>query len=167
MKVEASHLMLASGADLHTAKKQVRRFLDKTQLVQYDLVHINDEQSVSAADAGFWEKIELGTAANKKILAELTEELKQAGFHSIKELLRLPQGFQSKILHTMAHILDGFFGIDTTFYNLIDDSHWLSDLRKQEIEAHPAEYWLLDVTGTIKVVSSGKAVLLRAFEKDT
>ena len=84
-------------------------------------------------------------AANRKVLADLLEELKDSGVTEVQHLVSLPQGYASKTLHTIAHLLDGFIGIDSHFYNLVDDSHWLSDQQRRKMEAAPTSYWLLQV----------------------
>ncbi|MEJ2057239.1 MAG: hypothetical protein P8X39_05310, partial [Desulfofustis sp.] len=61
------------------------------------------------------------------------------------DLIDLNQGYQSKILHIIAHFLDGFIGIDSVFYNLIDDSHWLSDETRDKIEQQPDRFRLLSL----------------------
>ena len=64
--------------------------------------------------------------------------------HFLKaDLNDMGQGYKSKILHTLTHFLDGFFGIDTCFYNLEEDSHWLSDGLAAEIKKYPKKFWLL------------------------
>lgn len=167
MKLEAVHELLAIGPDFKSAKNQVQNFFDKTQLVRYDSVDILKEDSLSAADSEFWERIEQGVEGNRQIINELTEELKEVGTFSLSDAAKLPQGFQSKTFHTIAHLLDGFFGIDSCFYNLLDDSHWLSNSLKQEIIASPSEFWLIRALGKFKVLSSHKAAVLRTFEPES
>lgn len=166
MKLEAVHELLAIGPDFETAKNQVLKFFDKTQLVRYDSVEILKEDSLSGADARFWERIAQGMGGNRQIINELIEDLKEIGAFSLSDAAELPQGFQSKTFHTIAHMLDGFFGIDSCFYNLVDDSHWLTDPLKQEILASPNEFWLIKVLGKFKALSPDKAALLRTFEPE-
>ena len=40
---------------------------------------------------------------------------------------------------------DGFIGIDSYFYNLIDDSHWLPQATAKAIQKDPNHYWLLHI----------------------
>ncbi|MBU1627836.1 hypothetical protein KKB18_10745, partial [bacterium] len=115
MKLEAVHELLAIGPDFEIAKNQVQRFFDKTQLVRYDSVEILKEDSMSAANSKFWERIGLGEEGNRQIITELIEDLKEIGTFSLSDAAKLPQGFQSKTFHTIAHLLDGFFGIDSCF----------------------------------------------------
>ena len=66
-------------------------------------------------------------------------------YSSLQDLFFIKQGFESKILHTVTHMLDGFIGVDSAFYNLIEDSHWLSPSLRREITSHMHEYWLVRV----------------------
>ena len=127
MKLEVTHKILTMEPDLARSAAHVLRFLDRTTLVHYDAVRVVAEQSCSGADPRFWPSLEQGIADNRQILERLTEELRAAGTKEFGDLLVMPQGFQSKIFHTMAHLLDGFFGIDSQFCNLPEDSHWLED----------------------------------------
>ncbi len=52
----------------------------------------------------------------------------------------MPQGYKSKMLHVITHFLDGFFGIDTFFYNLEEDSHWVSEELQKKIAEAPTYY---------------------------
>lgn len=94
-------------------------------------------------------------------MAELVDELKDAGVAEVQDLTSLPQGYASKILHTAAHLLDGFIGIDSHFYNLADDSHWLSDQQRNKIEAAPASYWLLQVEASSRAGDIDQVATLR------
>ena len=166
MKLETSHEFLAMGPDFNTAQKAVLRFLDTTQLVRYDAVRVETHACLSATDAGFWPRIEQGLEDNRQVLRQLASELKESGVFSLDEALTLHQGFQSKLFHTIAHMLDGFFGIDSCFYNLATDSHWLTADLKKEIEAAPEDFWLIRVSGFLKTATREKAILLRTFEKN-
>ena len=55
------------------------------------------------------------------------------------------QGYESKVLHIITHLVDGFFGADTVFYNLEEDSHWLSDKLTDKIKEQPEKFWLLKI----------------------
>jgi hypothetical protein len=63
----------------------------------------------------------------------------------VDQLLTLKQGYATKILHTLTHLLDGFIGIDSAFYNLVEDSHWVSGELAEAIRVAGAEYWLVPV----------------------
>ena len=49
------------------------------------------------------------------------------------------------MLHVITHLLDGFFGIDSYFYNLVEDSHWVSEELRATIKTSPSRYWLIAV----------------------
>jgi hypothetical protein len=105
-------------------------------------------------------------ADNRQVLQKLIGELQAAGINDFNDLSAMPQGFQSKIFHTMAHLLDGFFGIDSRFYNLQEDSHWLSASLRRQIEAGPPEeFWLITVVATLEAKEHHAIAGLRSFEK--
>jgi hypothetical protein len=165
MKFEVTHTILAMEPDLEKSSAHVLRFLDRTPLVQYDAVRVVVAQSCSGADPRFWPSLKQGLTANREVLAKLTGELQAAGTREFSDLLAMPQGFQSKIFHTMAHLLDGFFGIDSQFYNLPEDSHWLGESLRKQIETGPAEFWLVRVKATLESPTHQTIADLRSFEK--
>lgn len=165
MKLENSHLMLVMAPDAAKAASLVRRFLERTQLVRYDAVHLYQEEGQNAAAAGFAARLEEGLEANRRALDEVVVELKRAGIRSLDELARIPQGYQSKLAHTAVHLLDGFFGIDSAFYNLVEDSHWLTSQLRREIELAPEDYYLLPLKGELGFAGRQHLVgPLRGFE---
>ena len=165
MKLEVTHKILAMEPDFEKSSAHVLRFLDHTALVHYDAVRVVEAESCSGADPRFWPWLEQGVAANRQVLTQLTGELRAAGTKEFSDLLTMPQGFQSKIFHTMAHLLDGFFGIDSQFYNLPEDSHWLGDSLRKQIETGPAEFWLVGVKATLESKEHQAIAGLRSFEK--
>ncbi len=142
---QAHHLFLATGSSLLQSRQQVAHFMDTTQLVVYQSVSINDEETTSGTDVRFWEKIEKGMTANRFFCSELLKELQDTGVHKIDDLLAIQPGYPSKLLHILTHMLDGFFGTDSVFYNLIEDSHWLSEPLRAAIRQKPENYWLVPV----------------------
>lgn len=165
MKLENSHLMLALAPDESRAAEAVRLFFARTQLVRYDTVTIAAEKSLTGGHSGFWERIEEGVAENRRVLAGILAELKKAGVRALDDLAQLPQGYQSKLAHTATHLLDGFFGIDSAFYNLVEDSHWLSEPLRREIARRPEEYHLLTVKAELDFARRQNLVsTLRSFE---
>jgi len=165
MKFEVTHTILAMEPDLKKSSAHVLRFLDRTPLVQYDAVRVVADQSCSGADPRFWPWLEQGLANNRQVLQKLTGELRAAGTKEFSDLLVMPQGFQSKIFHTMAHLLDGFFSIDSRFYNLPEDSHWLGASVRRQIEAAPEDFWLVTVVATLESKEHHGIAGLRSFEK--
>jgi hypothetical protein len=165
MKLEVTHKILAMEPDLEKSSGHVLRFLDRTTLVQYDAVRVVAAESCSGADPRFWPWLEQGLADNQRVLTQLIGELRAAGTKEFSDLPAMPQGFQSKIFHTMAHLLDGLFGIDSQFYNLPEDSHWLGDNLRKQIEATPEDFWLVTVKATLESLEHHTIAGLRSFEK--
>ena len=165
MKLEVAHKILAMEPDLEKSSGHVLRFLDRTTLVHYDAVRVVADQSCSATDPRFWPWLEQGLADNRRVLTQLIGELRGAGTKEFSDLPAMPQGFQSKIFHTMAHLLDGFFGIDSQFYSLPEDSHWLGESLRKQIEASPEEFWLVTVVATLESPTHHTIAGLRSFER--
>ena len=127
---------------IHGCEK-VGRFLDLTPLIRYDNIDFAFGQSCSAADPNFWEMVDSACERNNRTVNELIRELQNNGFSQMTELAQIKQGYESKVLHTLVHLLDGFIGIDTSLYNLAEDSHQISDNLRQKISKQPRNYWLL------------------------
>lgn len=157
-ELEITHDILVSGPDADSCKKRVLRFFDKTQLVKYDSIHFEEGKTLSAEKELFWTRVTDGIAANRRVIQELADELKESGFETADDLPTLPQGYQSKILHTITHILDGFIGIDSRFYNLEEDSHWLSEPLREKIKADPTAFWLVAVQADFQAVEKASLI---------
>jgi hypothetical protein len=157
--LHATHEFLVPGPDLETCRRKTLFFFNHNMLVRYDTVDI--VTAITAEHPEFWPRIERGEAANRKVLADLLAELGQEGYGQLEDFVRMNQGYQSKIFHTVAHLLDGFFGIDTYLYNLEDDSHWLSEETRKKIAAAPHTFWLLKVTAVSKGPTADRLHLLR------
>jgi hypothetical protein len=143
MKRISQHNVLLAGESFDHCSSQVRKFFDLTSLVIYDCIEINREKSVSGLDATFLTHIKNCENKNRKIVADLLVEIQESGISSIKDIGAIEQGYVSKTLHVLSHFLDGFIGIDSFFYSLHDDSHWLSIKTEQLINKEPDKYWLL------------------------
>lgn len=155
MTLTVRHTFMVTGPDRDTCGQRIRFFLDKTQLVRYDSVEIDPAHSIRGTETRFRRELDLVVAANQAILAELLGELRQEGCRQLADLLTLPQGFQSKLLHTMSHLLDGFFGIDSRFFDLDEDSHRLTAKRRQQIKDTPAQCWLIGITARSAAAEQG------------
>ncbi|HET98277.1 MAG TPA: hypothetical protein ENN98_06240 [Desulfurivibrio alkaliphilus] len=165
MKLENAHLMLVLAPDPERAAEVVLRFFARTRLVRYDRVEVDREGSCSADHPEFKARLEEGVATNRRVLGEIMAELKVAGVRSLDDLAQLPQSYQSKLAHTAAHLLDGFFGIDSAFFNLVEDSHWLSEPLAREIAQDPEDYHLLQVRAEIAFAQQRQLVsTMRKFE---
>lgn len=165
MKLKIIHEVLVMGPDFARSRDHALRFFARTPLVRYDTVTVEEAASCAASHPDFWPRLEEGVRKNREVLRELIGELKESGLRSLDDLLTLPKGYQSKLIHTVAHLVDGFFGIDTVFYNLADDSHWLSAPLAQEIRDNPEEYWLLRLNAELGMKERETLVAsLRHFE---
>ena len=90
-------------------------------------------------------------AANDSFARRMLAHLKEEGVTSLEQLPDLPQGYVTKVLHTLTHLLDGFIGIDSVFYNLVEDSHRISTELMASLRTAPANYWLVPVrTGKLE-----------------
>jgi len=139
------HLFLAAGNSLEQARQQTVHFMDTTRLVVYQSITIKDEEIRSAAGKDFWREVEAGIAANHAFCTALLAELQETGLTRVEDLLTLQQGYPSKLLHILTHMLDGFIGMDSVFYNLVEDSHRLSEPLRASIHQNPKNYWLVPV----------------------
>ncbi len=138
------HLFLVGAQDQKSAVSRVKNFLSRYQLVAYEKVEILPE--VYQPDTPtFWERLKEGIARNRAFLEEGLKTLYNEGFKKVLELKDLPQGYLSKELHVVVHFLDGFFGVDSSFYNLEEDSHWVSRHLQQTLRNNPKEFWLIKV----------------------
>ncbi|GAB4333259.1 MAG: hypothetical protein Kow0089_01710 [Desulfobulbaceae bacterium] len=145
MILNFEHDMLVSGPDQATCETHVRLFLEKSQLVHYDVIEFDPSLCINAAAPFFGERVAQGEDANRRILFRLLDKLKNEGCTELQDILSLPQGFQSKLLHTMSHLLDGFFGIDSRFYDIDEMSHWITEGRRRQITDSPETCWLIRV----------------------
>jgi hypothetical protein len=143
MKLLGRHSILVSGKHYEDCKAQIDSFFEKTTLVQYDKISIDNDAIVNGDNEHFSERLKKNLDRNTAVLAKFIDELKTTGFEKRSDLPSLKQGYPSKVLHIIAHFLDGFIGIDTVFYNLIDDSHWISAKTKEQLTSHPEKFWLV------------------------
>ena len=143
MKLLAHHSFLVSGQHYEDCKAQIDSFFEKTTLVQYDKISIDNDAIVNGGNEQFSERLKKSLDRNQAVLAKFIDELKTTGFVKRSDLPSLKQGYPSKVLHIIAHFLDGFISIDTAFYNLIDDSHWISAKTKEQLTSHPEKFWLI------------------------
>lgn len=148
-KRKYQHEILVKGPDFESCRKKVLHFFEKYQLVRYSSIRVIENESVSASGSGFDKRLRKAILKNRKILHDLIKELRGEGFTMLEDLNVLPQGYQSKVLHVITHFLDGFFGIDTYFYNLEDDSHWVSEEFQGKIKASPSHYWIITLEARI------------------
>ncbi|MBI5556237.1 MAG: hypothetical protein HY885_01210 [Deltaproteobacteria bacterium] len=156
-----SHTLLVAGSGFAPCRDHVFGFFQASVLVKYDQVTVVAEESISAAHDGFMRQLESGMMQNRKILQRLLAELGQEGFTDLNRWPEMAQGYISKTVHEIAHLLDGFFGIDSAFYNLIDDSHWVSASLLKEIRTSPDRYWLIRADGVSLAQQADRVPFLR------
>ena len=143
--VDARHKFLVQGEDIDSCSVNIHTFLNSYQLVRYGTVEVEEATSLAGGSPGFLGRLDEAIAENRRRIRVLLEELQEEGVKTLLQLETLPQGYQSKTLHTITHLLDGFFGIDTFFYNLVEGSHGVSDELRKRIAAEPAAYMLISV----------------------
>lgn len=141
----SSHLILVAAESQEKACLQVEEFFKSTLLIRYDRVEIQGEDCCSAEDSSFTALIAKGLAANTATLDKFITEFKSTGFQTVEDLSKVEHGYPSKLLHIITHFLDGFIGVDTNFYNLIDDSHWLPEKTTEAIKEYSRQHWLIKV----------------------
>lgn len=145
MKRIAQHKLLLAGNSYENCTQQVHKFFDLTSLVIYDCIEAMEVKSSSGLDVDFVDTIHAAEQRNHQTVQELIEELSKSGILKTHDFHNIEQGYLSKTLHVLSHLLDGFIGIDSFFYNLLDDSHWLSESTARLIQKDPAHYWLIHI----------------------
>jgi len=141
----SQHKVLLAGDSFDHCSEQVHKFFDLTSLVIYDCIEVIERKSCSGLDAAFFDHIIKAERRNRQTAQGLIDELVKANILKTEDLINVEQGYLSKTLHILSHFLDGFIGIDSYFYNLIDDSHWLPPTTTKNIQHHPDHYWLLHI----------------------
>lgn len=151
MEYPISHYFLVQSPTGERACRHVERYLDGNQLISYATFVVQPAEAINAQDALFWRTLEYGLTANDRFARRMLDHLKEEGVTSLEQLPDLPQGYVTKILHTLTHLLDGFIGIDSVFYNLVEDSHRVSSGLHAAIQSTPGGYWLVPVrTGKLE-----------------
>jgi hypothetical protein len=144
-RMKFRYKVLASGPDFDACTRTVLSFFTAYQLVRYSHVTILKEDSLPATHPEFWNEIGKAVNENHLVLKQLIKELGNEGVTSLKDLEELPQGYKSTMLHTVTHFFDGFFGVDTSFYNLEEHSHWISEGLTEKMHASPGHFWFLSL----------------------
>lgn len=141
--------ILVKGSGFEPCKANVLLFFQRYQLVRFSEITIDESRSISALNPGFQARLQEAIRANRTILQTLIKELQDEKVLTLDDLNELPQGYKTKLLHIITHFLDGFFGIDTHFYNFVEDSHWVSDGMLKMIGEIPSDFWLLRLDARI------------------
>jgi hypothetical protein len=145
MKRMSQHKILISGDSFEHCCDHLHKFFDLTSLVIYDCIEARKGHSFSGLDSGFFTEIAAAEERNRKMVDSLIADLQKVGIEKSANLRDIPQGYVSKTLHILAHLLDGFIGIDSYFYNMLDDSHWLPAKTRTAIQENPGHYWLIHI----------------------
>lgn len=146
-----SHVFLVAAPSSAGGAEQVERYLQGNQLITYADLVIRPEEIISGGDARFWGKVDEGVGKNMEFAASLLDSLRAEGIDSLEGLLHMQEGYLTKVLHTLTHLLDGFIGVDSVFYNLVEDSHRVSANLRTTIAAQASTYWLVPVrTGMLE-----------------
>lgn len=143
----SSHQILAQAESPSACRDAVLRYFRTTNLVRYDHVELIDDQQMGADNSEFPATLDRAISKNHQTVKKLLKDLQAAGVQELDDLKNLKQGYPSKTLHILTHFLDGFIGIDSAFYNLIEDSHWVSEELKKQISETPGHYFLFTVEG--------------------
>ena len=157
-EIDTTHELLVRGDDFASCERQVLRFFAQTLLLRYERPRVVAARSLPATDPAFRERVDMGLAANRRELAQLLAELQVSGVSTLSEACELPTGYRSKILHIIAHFVDGFIGIDSHFYNLIEDSHGLTAEGWGRIAAEADKYWLLYLEAHAESVATASLI---------
>ncbi len=145
--MKAIHLFLVEAEGREAAIKKVENFLTHYSLVVYEEILLEKDEAISATSDAFWQRASAAMDENSKAIKQLFSVLEEEGYESPRDMALIPQGYLSKIFHTVAHLLDGFFGVDSRFFNLVEDSHWISKRLEKKILDVPSHYWLMPVSG--------------------
>ncbi|NLX18215.1 MAG: hypothetical protein GXY53_02895 [Desulfobulbus sp.] len=145
MDYPVSHYFLVQSVSKDRAIRHVEHYLSGNQLICYAEFLIRPEEVYNGSHPLFEPTLAQGLAANTDFAWRMLAHLKEEGVTSLEQLPDLQQGYVTKVLHTLTHLLDGFIGIDSAFYNLIEDSHRVSEALTASIRRSPASYWLVSV----------------------
>ena len=137
------HKVLSAGPDFESCTEKVLSFFTAYQLVRYSQIKFLKEDSLPASHPQFWNELDKAVSENHTVLKQLIQELKDEDVINLTDIELLPRGYKSTMLHAVTHFLDGFFGIDTHFYNLEEDSHWVSEALKRKMHVLPDHFWIL------------------------
>lgn len=147
--MDSAHIFLVTGGNYLNAKGKVEHFLKQNLLVRYTTLLFDDQQATDNLQKQFHETIKWAEEQNRLTLQGLLTEFTDLGYESLSDLARMPQGYESKLLHTITHLLDGFFGLDSFFYNLVEESNWISPSFLKKIRrCKETDFYLVHVQGS-------------------
>ena len=141
------HTLLVFGNDYDTCCRQAYGFLQSRKVLKYEHLEAVKEESCCGTDRNFRRRLNAAINKNRENITFLVNELNQVGFHSVNDIENMEQGYPSKVLHILSHMLDGFICVDSRFYNLVDRSHQVLPTTVAHIKKLPQRYWLIRVNG--------------------
>ena len=133
-EILGQHDLLLESSNRKEAELHARYFCEHNDLVRYDSIIIESDAILCGTDPEFITKLKRGLEGNKKAINGLIEELSTEGVLDLQSWSTLQQGYATKLLHTVIHLLDGFFGIDSALYNLVENSHLVTSALLRRIE---------------------------------
>jgi len=160
------HSLLLQAGDLKAAQQRARNFFTQNQLVHYDSLLIDSSTIVNGTHQQFFVKIEAGLSGNRIAIEKLVRELRAEDAADPEAWSSLSQGYASKILHTVVHLVDGFFGVDSVLYNLVEDSNQITTQLREKILEQPDRFWLVPVTGISTGNDADRVQFLRPFGRE-
>lgn len=142
-----AHTLLVFGNDYETCCQQAYDFLKARKVLQYDRLETVKAESCSGTDRNFRRRLNASIEKHRENISFLVNELNQVGFYLVNDLEHMDQGYPSKVLHMLSHMLDGYICVDSRFYNLIDKSHQVPPNTTANIKKSPQRYWLIRING--------------------
>ena len=146
--IEGRHVFLLKGAAADECLERIRHYLFTYDLLRYSRVEFAGDPPMRANDPGFEDHLERSMTENRRRVHSLLDELRREGVETVGDLGDLSQGHLTATLHAAIHLLDGFFGIDSFFFNLVEGTHDLSDALREKMASSPGQYMLVSVVGT-------------------
>ena len=140
-----AHFFLSQAQSAELACRHVEKFLTGNPLLNYDKIIVLKEEALPATAAQFWSTLKEGLAANRAFAERMVSHLEGEGIQTVQQLKDVEKGYTSKVVHTLAHLVDGFIGIDSVLYNLVEDSHEVSETLRELLVKTPERYWLVQV----------------------
>ncbi len=165
-EILGQHDLLLESSNRKKAELHARYFCEHNDLVRYDSIIIESDAILCGTDTEFITMLNKGLEGNKKAINGLIEELRTEGALDPQAWPTLQQGYATKLLHTFIHLLDGFFGIDSVLYNLVENSHQVTGALLSRINEHPGKYWLVPVTGMSTHGNGDRVPFLRLFGRE-
>jgi len=147
MERSSTHVILVKSKDEPEASALIERFFQRTTLVNYDRLEVVGDKTIRADDPMFFPALDRALEENLQLLRDSIDSLEQGGCHELADILFLTDPYLCKVFHIAAHLVDGFIGIDSAFYSIVEDSHRVSARLRSEIQEQPEHYRLLWVHG--------------------